>query len=275
MSNSVPTPKPRRGPKPGTKGKAPSLESQTGKLFLATFLLPAENYPLRLQNMTRGAAINLSVGLNRINKEYWKLEGENADPTQPKWVAYLSAKAKAVSGEDESRAARAACRAGLPVPPCGDWYVEISESYLRTGNPSPARKKTVDWLDGLLAQVEADTKEVREKQAKEEAERTERLRLGKLEKEQAPYRQYMGEGEAAPTRPVPAAPADALSDALSKHGYGLEPNTTPETAIPHSAPARPWLMNGGACTPLQQEDKTVMLTKAEVEARLAAEGKKP
>lgn len=201
MNITEPTPKKPPGPKPGTKGKAPSLESETGKLFLATFLLPESSYPLRLPNMPRGKAINLSVGLNRINKEYWKLD----DPSVPKWVANLSAKAKAVGGSAETAAARAACRAGEPVPVGGDWYVEISESYLRTGNPSPARKESVEWMKGLLAQVETATAEVRAKQEREEGERAERQRLVKLEIERVLYEQWLETGvddTSSPTQPV-------------------------------------------------------------------------
>jgi hypothetical protein len=166
------------------------------------------------------------------------------------------------------------------VPDGGDWYVEISESYLRTGNPSPARRENVEWLKGLLAQVEEQTKEVRDELAREEAERAERLRLAKEEKAEAPYRKWASDAESAPTRP---GPVDEASAVLDKLGYGLDAPTAakptqpvveqPETALPHSAPALPWLLNGGPCTPLEEE-KTVLLTKAEVEARLA-EGQKP
>ena len=222
MNSSVtitePTPKKPPGPKPGTKGKAPSLESETGKLFLATFLLPENSYPLRLPNMPRGKAINLSVGLNRINKEYWKLD----DPSVPKWVANLSAKAKAVGGSAETAAARAACRNGEPVPAGGDWYVEVSESYLRTGNPSPARKESAEWMQGLLAQVEAATAEVRAKQAREEGERAERQRQAKLEKERALYEQWLERGvaeEASGSSPTQLVVGQATSEIDQHEAY--------------------------------------------------------
>lgn len=149
MENASAPPEPTR---PKRKTKAPGKDSQTGQLYLETFFLEEERYPLRLPNMTRGAAINLSVGLNRCNKEYFGLE----NPNVPKWTAWLSAKAKAVGGEAESAAARAACRAGEPAPEGGDWYVEISESNLRTGKLSPARAKSQEWLTGLLAQVRGE-----------------------------------------------------------------------------------------------------------------------
>lgn len=191
---SVPAPgeKPARkrpGPKPGMKGKAPSAESQTGKLFLDCFFLKPECYPFRLPNMPRGKAINLSVGLNRCNKEFFKL----ADPSVPRWTAGLSAKAKAVSGQAETSAARAACRNGEPVPEGGDWYVEISESYLRTGNPSPAKRANADWLKGIVAQVEAETAGVRAELAREQMEREARVQQAKLEKERLLYEDYLGE----------------------------------------------------------------------------------
>jgi hypothetical protein len=133
--------------------KAPSLDSRTGKLFLKYFIYAdMDSYPLRLPPMTRGAAINLSVGLNRVNKEYFGLNQPGAD----KRNASLSAKAKAVSGDSETSAARAACRAGLPVPEGGDWYVEISESNLRTGKLSAARAASSAWMDKLLEEEEPE-----------------------------------------------------------------------------------------------------------------------
>lgn len=149
-------------------GKAPSKDSRTGRLFEETFLLPDDQYPLRLPNMPRGKAINLSVGLNRCNKERWL-----SDPTAPKGLAWLSAKAKAVNPEEE-KAARAACRAGLPAPEGGDWYVEISISNLRAGIRSSAREKSGEWMDDLLAKVQVSTAEAKAKQAEEDAARAER-----------------------------------------------------------------------------------------------------
>jgi len=236
ITDTNPTPsageKPERkrpGPKPGGKGKAPSTESQTGKLFLDCFFLKPECYPFRLPNMPRGKAINLSVGLNRCNKEFFKL----ADPSVPKWTAGLSAKAKAVSGQAETSAARAACRNGEPVPAGGEWYVEISESYLRTGNPSPTKRANADWLKGIVAQVEAETAGVRAELAKEQAEREARVQQAKLEKERSLYEDHLGErakdglvGKGGASSNPAQTPADEApkvsSDDLIANMYGLD-----------------------------------------------------
>lgn len=215
--------------------KAPSLDSRTGKLFMKYFIYAdPDSYPIKLPTMTRGAAINLSVGLNRINKEYFGLNQPGAEKAN----ASLSAKAKAVSGEEESRAARAACRAGLPVPPCGDWYVEISESNLRTGKISAARAASSAWMDRLL----------------EEAERA------------IP--------EPVP-KPRPLSSDEAMERAMGiwdKKDEVLTPPIAGAAPTPSDSPKTPWLMQGKAAPAPKQEDKTVMLTKAEVEARLATKG---
>lgn len=205
----VPTPPVPGEPVPKRTAKAPSESSQTGQIYAKLFFLPDEAYPFKMDPMSRGKAINMSVGLNRCNKAFYDKQGA------PEAAMTLSAKAKAVAGPEEEAMARAACRAGLPVPPCGLWYVEISKSYRRCGELPPSRKAASDWMAGILSQIQG-LKTASEVQA---------------EKRQVKYQKGDQALEAWLAAPEPSSKL-SVEDAMAKAGYSLEEEPD------HPAPTR-------------------------------------
>lgn len=107
-------------------------ETQVWRMFERYFLDPApQEYPLHITGLTRGQALNLSVGMNRCHVQHAEEMG------MPSSAMMYSAKPQEVV-ED------------------GSWRVEISTNYTRRGldKPSKVRKGGGDWMKRLLAQAE-------------------------------------------------------------------------------------------------------------------------
>ena len=107
-------------------------ETQVWSLFERYFLDPApQDYPLYITGLTKGQALNLSVGMNRCHVQHAEETG------MPFSAMMYSAKPQEVA-ED------------------GTWRVEISTNYTRRGldKPSKVRKGGGDWMKRLLVQAE-------------------------------------------------------------------------------------------------------------------------
>lgn len=98
-------------------------DSTTWKLYRELFYLPEASYPYILPMPSRGAAINLAMGMNTCNIQDAEEQGK------PDEVIFLSAKAKAL--------------------PSGDWVVEVSENKFRLG----LRNRSAE-LENLLSKVQ-------------------------------------------------------------------------------------------------------------------------
>ena len=106
--------------------------TQTWRLFEQYFLSPApEDYPLVIPNLTKGQALNLSIGLNRCHCQHAEEQG------MPSEAMLYSAKPSAAS--DGS-----------------GWIITISTNYTRQGIEKPSRARrggNAAWMDALVSEA--------------------------------------------------------------------------------------------------------------------------
>ena len=116
--------------KPAKPSRSFGKNTLTWQMYQQLFYMDEKFYPYTLRVSTKGRAINLAMGMNTCNIQDAREQGKPDD------VIFLSAKAK----EDSE-----------------GWYIEISTNYRRLRLSKPNAE-----LEGLLAQVEAQTQQFEE-----------------------------------------------------------------------------------------------------------------
>lgn len=114
----------------GRKKRKIGKETQVWRMFERYFLDPApQEYPLYITGLTKGQALNLSVGMNRCHVQHAEEMG------MPSSAMMYSAKPQAEEN--------------------GNWRVEISTNYTRRGidKPSKVKKGGGNWMEKLLEQA--------------------------------------------------------------------------------------------------------------------------
>ncbi len=116
--------------------KTPIGSTSSGQLFLTLFVTPkAEDYPLVLEGLTRGVAINLAQKLNGYHKRWAE---ENQGQLKP-----LSAKAKGPEAVNGMRSEMG-------------WKLEVSFSPTNSGGIG---NRPNEGIERLIAQAKAQLKE--------------------------------------------------------------------------------------------------------------------
>ena len=123
-----------------------SKTTRTWKLYSHYFFQEESLYPYTFGPMPRGTAINLSIGMNRCQLAHQKETG-----VSPEVFMKYSAKAKEESGE---------------------WFIEISTNYTRTGQMRPSRSGSRAgvsdaWMEKFLAEGEQLSQHAERKQQEE------------------------------------------------------------------------------------------------------------
>ena len=143
----------------GRKDYRMSKNTDTWRLYEKYFFQDASFYPCTFGPMPRGTAINLSIGMNRCQLSHQKETG-----IDPSIFMKYSAKVKEESGE---------------------YFIEISTNYTRTGQMRPSRSRSRAaaggaWMQKFLAEGEQFDQEA-ERKLQEELEQSRAARRDKNE----------------------------------------------------------------------------------------------